>query len=123
MEKQGRKIDHINITVPNLEEAILFYTQELGCTIAHRFMGHKEFVFLSDGINMFELVEDTSLTQSVMDHIAYVSEDIQQDYAYYQKLGCVSTPLGYIDFLFDNGMDYFFINGGNSKIEFCQKRV
>lgn len=86
-------------------------------------MGEKEFVFVSDGNITYEIFEKEGVQGTVIDHIAYASEDIKADYDYYNKLGLIHIELGYADFLFDNGMDYFFIIGkNNEKIELCQRR-
>lgn len=119
----NRPLDHINLGVPNLEEAITFYTETMGFKVVNRFKGSKEFVFITDGNITYELLENTELENTVFGHIAYVSEDIKKDYEHFKELGIVTTELGYLDFLFDNGMYYFFIKGaGNDKIEFCQKK-
>ena len=118
----NRTLDHINLAVPNLEEAIEFYTTTMGFKVVNRFKKGREFVFITDGTITYELLENKELKETVIDHIAYVSEDIKADYEYFSKLGLTTTELGFVDFIFDNGVHYFFIKGaGNDKIEFCQK--
>ena len=118
----NRKLDHINLAVPNMEQAIRFYTEVLGFKIIDRFKNGMEFVFISDGNITYELIENSMLKETIFDHIAYVSEDIKADFEYYNGLGITTTPLGFVDFVFENGVHYFFIKGaGNEKIEFCQK--
>ena len=118
----NRKLDHINLAVTNMEQAIKFYTEVLGFKVINRFNKGMEFVFVSDGNITYELIENSLLKETIIDHIAYVSEDIKADYDYYNKLGITTTPLGFVDFVYDNGVHYFFIKGaGNEKIEFCQK--
>ncbi len=121
----ARPIDHINISVPNLEKALAFYTGTLGFTIKERFQGPVEFVFMSDGTTTYELMEKPDLEQSKIDHIAYVSEDIEADYAHFAALdkSMLLGDIGFADFLFENGMYYFFIQGpGQERVEFCQKK-
>ncbi len=123
MNLKNRALDHINITVPDLEKAVKYYTETLGCELTNRFKNGKEFVFVTDGTITYELMEDTSLKAGVIDHIAYVSENIQADYDYYSKQGLTTTELEFIEFLFKNGVYYFFIQGAaNERIEFCQKK-
>ena len=118
----NRPLDHINLQVPNLEEAVKFYTETMGFKVISRYKGFKEFVFITDGNTTYELIESNNLSNTVIDHVAYVSEDIKADYEHFSKLGLVAVELNYIDFLFENGVHYFFIKGaGNDKIEFCQK--
>ena len=117
----NRKFHHINLTVPNLEEAISFYTATLGFKLVSRFKQELEFVFVSDGNMTYELMENKELKETVFDHIAYASDDIEADFEHFKKLGITTTELGFVDYLFENGVRYFFIKGaGNDKIEFCQ---
>lgn len=121
-----KKLHHINIKVPNLEKAIKFYTETMNFEIRDRYTkGEMDFVFVTDGNVVYELLEDTSLQQAYFDHIAYESDDIQKDYNYYKNLdpNLILNEIGFIDFLFEDGMYYFFIKGaGDEKIEFCQKK-
>lgn len=124
--KVVKKLHHINIKVPNLEKAIKFYTETMNFEIRDRYTkGEMDFVFVTDGNVVYELLEDTSLQQAYFDHIAYESDDIQKDYDYYKNLdpNLILNEIGFIDFLFEDGMYYFFIKGaGDEKIEFCQKK-
>ncbi len=123
MNIYNRKLDHINLTVPDLAKAVDFYTNILGFKVVNRFKNGMEFIFITDGNNTYELIENKDLKETVIDHIAYESDDIKKDYEHFEKLGLVTTNLGYLDFLFDNGVYYFFIKGsGNDKIEFIQKK-
>ncbi len=120
---KGRKIDHINITVPNIEKAIEFYTNVMGFEVANRFKKEKEFVFITNGDITYELMENPNLKEGIVDHIAYVSKDIEKDYEHFLNLGLTTTTLNYVDFLFENGVNYFFISGaGSEKIEFIKKK-
>lgn len=118
-----KQIDHINLTVPNLEKAVEFYTSVLGYKVEHRFiLDGMDFVFVSDGNVTYEIIEG-DVPQAKFDHIAYVSENIKADYEYYKNLD-ESLIQGEIKCanLFENGMYYFFIKGPNGEsIEFCQK--
>lgn len=119
----NRKLDHINLTVPNLEKAVKFYTETMGFKVSNRFKEGMEFVFITDGNTTYELMENPTLSETVIDHIAYVSTDINQDFEYFKNLDLVTTDIGYVDFLFEDGVYYFFIKGaGNEKIEFCQRK-
>ncbi len=122
-----KRIDHINISVPNLPQAIDYYEKIMGFIVKERFKGAgMEFVFMSDGTTTYELMENPSLTETRIDHIAYVSEDIQKDYDAFKAINptLLLGEIGYVDFLFENGVYYFFIKGaGNEKIEFCQKKA
>ena len=122
MTYYNRKLDHINLKVPNLEETIKYYTEILGFKVSNRFKKDMEFVFVTDGHVTYEIIENKALEMTIIDHIAYESDDIKADYAYFEKLGLVTSKIGFIDFIFEQGVYYFFIKGfGNEKIEFCQK--
>lgn len=112
-----QKIDHINVTVNNLEDSIKFYEDVLGFKLLERFKGGMEFVFMTDGTTTYELIEGNG---GSFDHIAYVSDDIEVDYQKYEKHA--TSTIGYIPYLFKNGVKYFFIKGASGeKIEFIQK--
>ncbi len=115
-------IDHISFSVPNMQEAIDFYAS-LGFGLTGRYSGDgMEFVFISDGVTTYELLENNILGKTVIDHVAYVSQDIKADFERYAAQGLTTTKLGAVDFLFENGVQYFFIKGaGGEKIEFCQR--
>ncbi len=120
------KVHHLNIAVPNLENAVKFYTEVLGFEVTDRFVGGgMEFVFITDGNIVYELLENKSLDTAKFEHIAYCSEDINADYNYFKQLdgAMLEGEIGFIDFLFENGVYYFFITGsGGERIEFCQKK-
>ncbi len=126
MQFIARDIDHINLTVPNIEKALEFYTGSLGFTVQDRYKnGGMEFVFITNGKIVYELMENPLLKTATIDHIAYVSEDIEKDFQHFkeQDSSLLLGEIGYVDFLFENGVYYFFIKGaGNEKVEFCQKK-
>ncbi len=120
----AKKIDHINMVVPNLEEALAWYTKNLGFEIKGRFaQGGFEIVYLDNGSVSYEFFENSSLKAPIVDHIAYVSDDIEADYAFYKAQGLSVSPINYIDFIWEQGADYFFISGvGGEKIELIKNR-
>ena len=122
MTFKNRQLDHLNLAVPNMEKAVKFYTEIMGFEVVASFNKGMHFVFITDGNNTYELIEKPEVTDSTFDHIAYVSTDIQTDYAYFKELGITTTEVGYVDFLFEKGVYYFFIKGANNeKIEFIQR--
>ena len=122
MSYYGRELHHINLMVPNIEEAVAYYTETLGFKITARFDGPMKFVFVTDGQITYELLESSTLSNAVFDHIAYNSDDLKADYEYFKALGLTTTDISYVDFLFEDGVSYFFIKGSaNEKIEFCKK--
>ncbi len=121
-----RPIDHLNVTVPNLAKALDFYTKVLNFKVVEQYKKNgMEFVFITDGTLTYELMQNTSVSQATLDHIAYVSTDIEADYKYFQDTdpSVLLGEIGFVDFLFENGVYYFFIKGaGGERIEFCQKK-
>ncbi len=117
------QLDHINLKVKDLEKTITYYTDLLGFEVSARFMGpNREFVFITNGEITYELLEYPDIEVGFVDHLAYISKDINKDYMYFKKLGLTTTEVGFIDFLFDKGVNYFFIEGTNGeKIEFCER--
>ncbi len=119
-----RTIDHLNLTVKDLDESVKFYTETLGFTEKHRFKnGDKSIVFVDNGTLLYEIMENKDITCGELRHIAYTSTDIKADYAHYEALGLTTTKLNCVDFMFDNGMDFFFIKGPSGEaIEFCHRK-
>lgn len=118
-----REIDHLNLTVSDLEKTVKFYTETLGFTEQHRFSnGERTYVFVNNGTLLYEIGENKDLKNGELRHIAYVSTDIQSDYNFYKEKGLTTTTLNCVDFMFEKGMRYFFIAGPcGESIEFCQK--
>ncbi|MFI3286371.1 MAG: VOC family protein [Rikenellaceae bacterium] len=84
----AKQIDHINMVVPNLEGALAWYTQNLGFKVTGRFsQGGFEILYLSNGSISYEMFENPSLKAPIADHIAYCSDDIEADHAYYVAQG------------------------------------
>ncbi len=119
-----RAIDHLNLSVPNIEEAKEYYTKTLNFEVIAEFNGGGlKFAFVSDGTIVYELLENTSLEKAIFEHIAYVSDDIEADYNYFKETdsSLLTTEIGHLDFLFENGIKYFFIKGAaDERIEFIQ---
>lgn len=122
-----RKLDHINITVPDLEKGVEFYTKVLGFQEIQRFMNReKVFVFLTDGNVTYELMERDDVPQGTFDHVAYSSTDLQADYDYFMKTdpSLLMGEIGFAAGLFEHGMYYFFVQGSNGeRVEFCQRKT
>lgn len=122
----NRPLDHINLTVPHLEEASEFYTKVLGFKKIAQFHNNgKNFLFLTDGNLTYELMENPEVPKGTLDHVAYTSTDLEKDYQYFKELdptllmGEIALAAG----LFDHGMYYFFVKSpSGERVEFCQKK-
>ncbi len=121
--KLNKKLDHINIIVPDVGKSIKWYCEHLGFKPAGHFVGAGlDIYYIDNGEVVYELFEDKSLTQPVFDHIAYISDNIQEDFDHYKSQGLNPTPINFLDFLGENGVYYFFIEGpSGEKIELLQK--
>ncbi len=119
----NRELDHINLQVPCLEEAVKFYTEVMGFEVVNRYHGNnKDFVFITDGNITYELVGNKDVEETVIQHIAYTSTDIEADYEYFKKLDLITMELTQLDFLYENGVKIFFIKGpAGKKIEFVER--
>ncbi len=124
---KNRKHHHLNITVPNYDEAKKWYVDMLNFEITGEFQSKTgtKALFVSNGEETYEIFEDTSLEKSVIDHIAYMSADLKADYEFFQKKGAtfVTDGIQHADWIFENGVDYFFIlSPTNERIEYCKAR-
>ncbi len=123
------KLDHIAMLVPNVEETIQFYKEVLGYQIIGEFTRKNgvTFYYLENNGIVYEFFERSCepILLGKIDHVAYASSDIHADYEYYKQQGCLVDDSGvkYVDSLWGEGVDYFFIQSpSNELIEFCQKR-
>ncbi len=121
----SRPIDHLNLTVPNLEEALAFYQDVMGFREEGRYQNNgKDFVFISDGTITYELFENQQLEKGIFGHIAYTTPDIKKEYETLKGKdpSMIVGEIGFASGLFAHGMYYFFIKGnGGESIEFCER--
>lgn len=116
-------LDHINLVVPNLEEAEKFYVGVLGFTISGDFMtpNNVRYLFVTkDGVT-YEMMENKDLKVAKVGHIAIRSTDIEADYKELEAKGAkMQGPIGQADFIF-NGVRFFFIEAPNGEsVEYIQ---
>lgn len=121
----NREIDHINLSVPNIQEAVDFYTGVLGFKIVGEyFLGQMRFVFVSNGTISYEIMQKPEFAVGVLEHMAYSSTDLQKDFDYFKQLdsNLILSEINFIQGLFENGMYFFFIKSPTGeRIEFCQR--
>lgn len=118
-----QKHDHININVPDYDKAVAFYTEVMGFEIISQFNKPEYFKigFLKQDGVIYEIKENSTLTESVMTHIAYKSDDLQADYEFFKAQGVEFTTDGicHSDAIGD-GVDYFMFKAPDGTvIEFC----
>ncbi|MFI3114840.1 MAG: VOC family protein [Clostridia bacterium] len=119
----NRPLDHVNIKVKNIDEALEFYTKTLGFKLVGHFQSVNELFFVSDGFVTYELVQNSDASDSSFTHVAYTSTDIEADFAYFKNLGLtVKDEISHSPKIFENGAKLFFIKGpGGESIEFMQR--
>ncbi|WP_010168432.1 VOC family protein [Candidatus Epulonipiscium viviparus] len=115
-------LDHINLTVPNINETAKFYTDVLGFTVTGDFNTPSgRFLFVSkDGVT-YEILENATLTAATVGHIALKSTDIEADYqALKAQNAKLLGPVKQIDFIF-NGAKFFFVESpSGEQVEYIQ---
>ena len=82
---KGRKLDHIGLAVTDLEASKNWYCDVLGFeVIGHFYADETPAYFLKNGDTVYEMYEEAiaEAVQGKIDHISFVSEDIEADYAY-----------------------------------------
>lgn len=117
------ELDHINLNVVSIEKALKYYVDVLGFKIIGDFNLGRRFLYISNGEVTYELFENSNLNETVIDHIAYKSNDIKKDFEYFKSKNVeFITDLNFIP-LWENGVYFFLFKGVNNEvIEFCQKK-
>lgn len=123
---KGRKLDHIGLAVTDLEASKNWYCDVLGFeVIGHFYAGDTPAYFIKNGDTVYEMYEEAidEAVQGKIDHISFVSNDIEADYAYCQKQGytiCTDGIEG-IPTFWEKGCRYFkLLTPTGEQVEFCQ---
>lgn len=126
---KNRKHDHIGLGTNDLEATVNWYQEVLGfheygrCTAPDG----TPVRFLTDGYLNYEIFQPVSGVKKELegkiDHISFMSEDIEKDYSDAVKAGFTVTTNG-VETMPDawtNGCRYFKVRTpSNEEIEFCQ---
>jgi len=125
---KGRSMDHIGMAVCDVEASKNWYCEVMGFRVIAAFdcgMAHPVY-FLQNGTTIYEMYQKDDIKEEVkgkIDHIAYVSNDIQSDYEYCVKQGykIVTNGVEEIPSFWNNGVKLFFIESPTGeKVEFIQ---
>lgn len=127
---KNRPLDHIGLAVTDVEADAAWYQDVLGLSVKGKFQNSEGqnvyFLTTKDGSVTYEMYQDDSLpadAQGKIDHISYVSTDIEADYQYCLDAGydiCTAGIEGIADF-WEKGCVYFKIKSPTGEqIEFCQ---
>jgi len=124
MDMKGRKLDHIGIATPHIEDTVK-WLEGLGFETTGQFMaGEVPCHFLSNGHVTYELYQPTDMEGDAarIEHVSYFSLDIEADYAQCVREGYTITT-DEIEFLpfWENGCRFFKIGSPTGEeIEFDQ---
>lgn len=125
----GRKHDHIGLAAKNLEETVAFYTEILGFEVVGECTAPDgtPIKFLRNGGLNYEIFQPAGGMApgqaEKVDHVSYVSDDIEEDYRWFMENGyeCTTDGIEALDSAWEKGCRYFKIKGpGGEEIEFDQ---
>lgn len=120
---KNRKLDHIGIASVDPENDVKFYCDVLGFEVIGNF---GRCWFIKSGDVVYEIYESLDLPKDAIgkvDHVSYVSTDIEADYAYAVEKGYTIATNGIeaLPQFWANGCRYFKIKTpGGEQVEFNQ---
>ncbi|MCB7304222.1 VOC family protein [Bariatricus massiliensis] len=127
---KNRPLDHIGLAVSDVEADAVWYQEVLGLSVKGKFQNPEGrnvyFLSTADGSVTYEMYQDDSLAAGAkgkIDHISYVSNDIEADYKFCVNAGydiCTDGIEGIPNF-WKQGCKYFKIKSPTGEqVEFCQ---
>lgn len=123
---KGRKLDHIGLAVTNLEASKDWYCDVLGFeVIGHFHAGSTPVYFIKNGDTVYEMYEEDipEAVQGKIDHISFVSHDIEADYAFCKEQGyaMATEKIEALPTFWEKGCRYFKLaTPTGEQVEFCQ---
>lgn len=126
---KGRNYDHIGIATNDLTATVNWYVNVLGFEVYGDFVAPDgtKCKFIRGGDVKYEVFEPVTgidpLYEGKIDHIAYISKDIQADYEFCIKKGYkfISNGIQTIETFWERGCKYFIIESATGQaVEFCQ---
>ena len=91
---KNRPLDHIGLAVSDVEADAVWYQEVLGLSVKGKFQNPEGrnvyFLSTADGSVTYEMYQDDSLAAGAkgkIDHISYVSNDIEADYKFCVNAG------------------------------------
>ncbi len=124
-----RKHDHVGLVSGDLHKSVQFYADVLGFEVIHEANAPDgtPICFLQNGELKYEIYQPLSGAAADqtcrVDHMSYVSEDIEKDFAHFTGEGyeIVTDGIESNPNVWEKGCRYFMIKGpGGEKIEFDQ---
>ncbi len=125
---KNRPLDHIGLACGNADENIKWYEETLGFETVGKFMHNGRYVyFIESHGTVYEVYTDENLpadAKGKIDHISFISNDIEADYDYCLKQGytvCTDGIEG-IEAFWEKGVRFFkILSPMGEQVEFCQK--
>lgn len=127
---KNRPLDHIGLAVSDVEADAAWYQEILGLSIKGKFQNDSGrnvyFLTTADGSVTYEMYQDDTLAEDAkgkIDHISYVSNDIEADYKFCVDAGYKITTDGIegIPNFWEKGCRYFKIESPTGEqVEYCQ---
>lgn len=126
---EGRKHGHIGVATTDVETDAQWYQDKLGYKVIGKFLGlsGNNVYFLQNGEIVYELFQPKvgvpEAVRGKIDHIAFASENIEDDYHYCVENGYTITTNGIeqIPVLWERGVRFFKVmSPTGEQIEFCQ---
>lgn len=127
---KNKKLDHIGIACPDVEADAKWYQDILGFKVKGKFPGdggHNVY-FLQSGSLVYEMYQVDNMNSDVIgkvDHIAYHSDNLEEDYDFCKKSGYKITTDGIecCPTFWEHGCYYFKIESScGEQIEFCNNK-
>jgi catechol 2,3-dioxygenase-like lactoylglutathione lyase family enzyme len=126
---KGRKYDHIGLATKDITATANWYMDVLGFEVYGDFVapdGTKCKFIRGEDIK-YEVFEPVTgidpLFEGKIDHIAYISDDIEADYEYCIKRGfkCTTDGIQTVETFWKRGCKYFKVESATREVvEFCQ---
>lgn len=124
----NRKLDHIGMAVDNVEAAKDFYVSVLGGSVVGTFFCEGDpnpVYFVKVGEIVYEMYQEPVApdARGKIDHIAYVSNDIEADYKFCVDKGYTITTDGIeaLPTFWNQGCRYFkILSPTGEQVEFSQ---
>lgn len=125
---KNRKLDHLGMAVDNVEAAKEFYVSVLGGTVEGTFFCDGDpnpVYFVRVGETLYEIYQEPvpADARGKIDHVAYVSNDIEADYKYCCEKGYTVTTDGIeaLPTFWTDGCRYFkILSPTGEQVEFSQ---
>ena len=127
---KGRPLDHIGIACSDVEADAKFYQEVLGYQVLGKFTNKttgRNCYFLKSGYTVYEMYQNDNLPEAArgkIDHIAFVSYDIDADYEYALANGyqiCTNGIEAIPERFTKTGVKYFkILSPTGEQVEFSQ---